>query len=258
MSEASDAGIPLQLSGRHALVTGASSGIGAGTAVKLARAGASVTIVGRDSARLAATAELIRSTGASCTQVVQDVSAPDGPRRIAEAAVAAHGPVHSLVQAAGVFYGGDALTMPAEQFDELFATNVRAPFLLTQAVVPHMPEGSSIVFVGSNLAHHGAAGMAAYAASKGAIEVMSRVLAVELGDKRIRVNAVSPGPTRTPMISAITDVPEIEEAVSGAAPVGRLGEVEDIATAICFLSSTAAAGYVSGATLVIDGGSVAA
>ncbi len=258
MAEAGNASIHLDLAGKHALVTGASSGLGAGAAALLGRAGAVTTLVGRSADRLAATADAIRASGRKATEVIEDVSAPGAPQRIADAAVEAHGPVHSLVHCAGVFYGGEVLDTATEQFDEQFATNVRAPFLLTQAVVPHMPEGSSIVFVGSSLAHHGGAGMSAYAASKGAIEVLARLLAAELGPRRIRVNTVSPGPTRTPMISAITDAPEIEAAVVGATPVGRLGEVDDIATAIAYLASSAASGYVSGATLVMDGGTVAA
>ena len=258
MADGNASVIPVDFTGKHALVTGASSGLGAGAAILLARAGAATTLVGRNKDRLAETAAAVDAAGAPHAEVVQDVGAEGASDAIVAAAVKAHGPIHSLVNTAGVFYGGEVVDTPSEQFDEQFETNVRAAFLITQAAIPQMPEGSSIVFVGSSLAHHGGAGMAAYAASKGAIEVLARILAAELGPRRIRVNTVSPGPTRTPMISAITDSPEIEAAVVQGTPVGRLGEVEDVATAIAYLASDAAAGYVSGATLVIDGGTVAA
>jgi NAD(P)-dependent dehydrogenase (short-subunit alcohol dehydrogenase family) len=249
--------IDLGFEGKTALVTGASSGFGRGIATKLAGGGARVVAVGRDDERLAETAAAIEASGGTCLAVTEDLVAEGAAERVAEAAVSAFGPIATLINNAGIFAYAPLAETDRAQIDEMVAINFRAPLELTKAVVPHMSRGSSVVFVGSNLAHHGVPGMALYSATKGAVEVLAKVLAIELGPEGIRVNAVSPGPSRTPMTSAITSDPETEKMVVDGTPVGRMGEVEDIAAAVCYLASEQAAGYVAGATLVIDGGQVA-
>jgi NAD(P)-dependent dehydrogenase (short-subunit alcohol dehydrogenase family) len=139
-------------------------------------------------------------------------------------------------------------------FDETFAVNVRGPYALTRAAVPAMSAGSgSIVFVGSNLTRYGKPGAASYAASKAAVESLARTLAVELGPAGIRVNAVSPGVTRTAMTEAYFVDDDRRRHLLSTSPVGHLGAPEDIAGTIAFLTSDAAR-YINGSTVVVDGG----
>ena len=242
-----------RLDGKKAIVTGASSGMGVAIAKSLAAAGASVAVVGRDAVRLASTAEQIRAAGGTALEIIADVVDDAAPGRIVAETVAELGGIDLLVHNAGVFLMSGVDETDLDAFDAQFATHVRAPFALTQAALPHLGEGSSIVFVGSNLAHHGLAGTAAYSASKAAVEALSRTLAVELGPRGIRVNAVSPGVTRTPMTAQLTDDPGATAGVISVTPIGRLGEVEDIAAAVTYLSSDAA-GFVVGTSLLVDGG----
>lgn len=249
-------GPALRLEHKAAIVTGASSGIGAAIAHAFALAGARVVAVGRDRDRLATTAETVRAAGAECREIVVDVTEDVAADRIVEGSLDAFGAIDCVVPNAGIFRGGHLLETTLEELDLQYATHIRAAFALTKAAVPHMLPGSSIVFIGSNLAHHGHPGTSAYSAVKGAVEVMARTLAVELGPKGIRVNAVSPGLVRTPMTVDVTQDASIEAAIVEATPIRRVGEVEDVAAAVTYLSSDLA-GYVAGATLVIDGGSSA-
>ena len=138
-------------------------------------------------------------------------------------------------------------------FDDTFAVNVRAPYALARAAIPIMGPGSSIMFVGTNLTRYGKPGAAAYAASKAAVESLTRTLAVELGPAGIRVNAVSPGMTHTEMTAGNFADEERHRQLVSMSPVGYLGEPDDIANAIAFLTSDAAR-YINGSAVVIDGG----
>jgi NAD(P)-dependent dehydrogenase (short-subunit alcohol dehydrogenase family) len=246
-----------EMDGRTAVVTGASSGVGAGIALALAAAGTRVAMVGRNAERLAEVAATARANNGDILEIVEDVTAPDASIRIVDETIAAFGRIDCLVPNAGVFAWATLCDTTDEVWDAQFATNVRAPFLLVRAAVPHMSRCSSIVFIGSNLVHHGMAGVSAYASSKGAAEALALTLAVELAPNGIRVNTVSPGVTRTPMTAPLTSDPQQEAAVLAATPVGRIGEVDDIAKAVLFLASGTLSGYVAGATLIVDGGQVA-
>ena len=241
------------LGGKTAIVTGASSGMGVAIAGTLAAAGANVVLTGRDAGRLGNTAAAIRSAGGECLEVVGDIQEDGEAARVVEAAVASYGSIELLVHNAGIFLFKPLEATTVEELDAQYNTHLRAPFALTTAAVAHMPKGSAIVFIGSNLAHHGLECTSAYSASKAAVEALSQTLAVELGPKGIRSNVVSPGVTRTPMTQQLQDTPEMEAGVISVTPIGRLGEVEDIADAVAYLASDAAAS-VTGAVLSVDRG----
>jgi NAD(P)-dependent dehydrogenase (short-subunit alcohol dehydrogenase family) len=239
------------LKGRVALVTGASSGIGAGVAGHMAAAGAHVILVGRDPARLERILSKVSDESSSCHAIVADLSHPDGCATVIDQAVALAGRIDCLVNNAGLFVYEPFRETPEDQLDAQYLVNVRAPYALTRAAVPVMPAGSSVVFVSSNLARVGMAGTAAYSATKGAVESMARALAVELAPD-IRVNSVAPGIIRTPMTWRLEDEAAAASVID-LTPAGRLGRVDDVAAAVTFLSSPAA-GYIFGSTLTVDGG----
>jgi NAD(P)-dependent dehydrogenase (short-subunit alcohol dehydrogenase family) len=236
-----------------AVVTGASSGIGAEVARALAHAGAKVVLVGRDSSRLDEVEAELTAVGAETLTVVSDLTKESAPAEVVEAASEKFGRIDILVHAAGIFLVGDFPETDLTTLDEQLAVHVSAPYALSAAAVPHMPPGSSIVFVGSNLANIGLAGTASYSASKGAVDALTRTLAVDLAPRRIRVNTLAPGIVRTPMTAILDQNEELRETHISRTLVGRLGTVEDIAAAVLFFSSPAS-GFVSGSVLTIDGG----
>lgn len=238
---------------RTAIITGASSGLGAGVAEVLARSGHNLVISGRSADRLSEVAKAARAHGSSVIEVVSDVTDNDFSNTLVKETVGAFGTIDVLINNAGIFTYASPVDTDMEDFDRQFAVNVRAPFELTKFALPHMSKGSAILFVGSNLAHYGMPGTSAYSAAKAAVEAMTRTLAVELGPDGIRVNAISPGLTRTPMTAGITGNDQALSEAIAASPVGRLGEVEDIAETMAFLCSESA-GYINGAVLIIDGG----
>jgi NAD(P)-dependent dehydrogenase (short-subunit alcohol dehydrogenase family) len=219
----------------------------------MAEAGAAVVAVGRDKARLDNTTAEIRAAGRECVGVVADITSDDAPARIVGAAVQSFGGLDCLVHNAGIFHYGALSETSLSDLDLQYATHLRAPFALTREALPQLGPGSAVLVIGSNLAHHGMANTSAYSASKGGVEALVRALAVELGPRGIRVNSLSPGVTRTPMTTSITDSPSATAGVLAATPIGRLGETDDIAAAATFLCSDAAS-FIVGTSLVIDGG----
>lgn len=238
--------------GQIAIVTGAGSGIGEATARLLVNRGDQVLMVGRDSERLRAAREAI---GVASTEILPvDVTNDAAPEQIVQAAVDRWGHVDILINNAGTYRRGSFAALPLSDFDVTFNVNVRAPYALTRAVLPAMsPGGSSIVFVGSNLTRYGKPGAGSYAASKAAVESLTKTLAVELGPVGIRVNAVSPGMTHTEMTAGNFSDEERLNLLISMSPVGYLGEPDDIANAIGFLTSDAAR-YINGSAVVVDGG----
>jgi NAD(P)-dependent dehydrogenase (short-subunit alcohol dehydrogenase family) len=241
------------LAGRVAVVTGASSGIGAEIARALGRAGARVVLVGRDEPRLATVAADV----ADGHQVLADVTEPDGPDRVVSAALERFGRLDVLVHAAGVFLPTPFAETTDEILDQQWDVNVRAPYRLTRAAAGHLGEGSAVIFVSSIAGHVGFPNSSAYCASKGAVELLVKALSMELAPLGVRVNAVAPGNVHTKMNAHLFEDAEYERAMLAATPVGRVGKVEDIAPAVVFLASPAS-GYVHGASLLIDGGWAAA
>jgi NAD(P)-dependent dehydrogenase (short-subunit alcohol dehydrogenase family) len=239
----------LPLDGKVVVVTGASSGIGAATVGAVGAAGGKVVLVGRDEGRLAAAA-----AGVPEHLVLQlDIAGDEAPPAIVVRTLDAFGRIDVLVHSAGLFEPIPLEEMPAESLDRQWRTNVRAPLLLTRAALPHLGAGSSVVFVSSIAGHVGFPSSVAYCATKGAIELATRALAIELSPRGIRVNVVAPGNIKTPMNEELRTTTDYEAVCNAQTPAGRFGEPEEIAAAIVFLASDAAS-YMHGASLLVDGG----
>jgi NAD(P)-dependent dehydrogenase (short-subunit alcohol dehydrogenase family) len=241
------------LDGRVALVTGASSGIGAACALELAERGASVLFTGRDEQRLrghvAAAAAPER-----CEALVADLTEPGAPEAVAARCAERFGRIDVLVHSAGIYVNEPFEEARMETFDAEFAINVRAPYALTRAALAHLGERASIIFVSSVFGQLGLAGASAYCATKGAIEQLTKTLALELAPRGARVNAIAPGFILTALNEAnFAHETPIKRAVEADTPAGRIGGVDDIAPAVAYLASEEAS-FVHGATLVVDGG----
>jgi NAD(P)-dependent dehydrogenase (short-subunit alcohol dehydrogenase family) len=239
--------------GKTIIVTGASSGIGEAIATHFGRAGGRVVHTGRDPGRLEAVAAAIRGAGGDCAAVAADLTADGGPQTIVDGALVAHGGIDVLVHSAGIYEPTPIATTPIDALDRAYEINVRAPFALTQAALPHLGAGSAVVFVGSISGHVGFANESAYAATKAAVDGMTRALAVELAASRsIRVNCVAPGFTASPMNARFREEsPDIVARAVDSTLSRRLGDVNDVAEAVLYL---AAASQVYGVVLPVDGG----
>ncbi len=228
--------------------------MGAEIAREMAREGANVTVVGRDADRLKQTERDVTDAGAKCTSVLIDIRDDDAPRRIVDAATEAFGAIDVLVHCAGIFEPVPFDEATLESLDRQWEVNVRAPFAITQAALPHMGEGSSIIVITSLAGKVGFPQSTAYCATKGAQELFVRSLATELATRGIRVNAVAPGNVHTLMNKeSYAADPAYMQRLIDRTPAKRIGEVEDIAPAVVFLASEGAR-FIYGATIAVDGG----
>jgi 3-oxoacyl-[acyl-carrier protein] reductase len=243
------------LSGKTALVTGASRGIGRASALALARAGAQVLVhYGSGEKEAAAVVDEIRRAGGKAEKVAADLRSPTGPHDLAQRVRnIIGGRLDVLVANAGISKAASIEDTTVEDFDHLFAVNVRAPFFLVQQLLPALCEGSSIVLVSSLAARASVGTLSAYAASKGAIDTLVTHFATALGERGIRVNAVAPGVVETEM-SSFTKTDAGRAATLGMQALKRLAQPEDIGDAVAFLASDEAR-WVTGHTLHVDGGS---
>lgn len=231
------------------MVTGASSGIGAAIGQAMSSAGAKVVLTGRDEERLRRMAELVGEHHV----VVSDLTSEDAPAQIIEETIRAFGALNVLVHSAGIFRPRPFFEAPLEDFDVQFLVNVRAPYALTQAALPHLQPGGTVIFVSSIAGHAGFPNSTAYCGTKGAIELITKALAVELAPVGVRVNAIAPGNIHTPMNERFFESREYERAMIERTPFGRVGVVGDIAPVAVFLASDAAR-YIHGESLLVDGG----
>ena len=244
----------VDLSSRVALVTGASSGMGARIAGALAASGAAVALSGRDTTRLEGVGRQIQSAGAECHTIAADLEEDSAGTAIVEKTVERFGRLDILVCCAGVLHIGLLEETSLETLDLQWRVNVRAPFALSQAAIPHLRDcRGSIVYFISPAGQIGQAYAGAYGMSKAALAQLTRTLAVELASDGVRVNAISPGWIETPMNAELRQDPMVVALALATTPAGRLGSPEDIAPAVLFLVSDAA-DYITGAILPVSGG----
>jgi len=243
------------LSGKTALVTGGSRGIGRATAQALAKAGAQVLVhYGRGAKEAEAVVAEIRGAGGRADVVSADLAAPDGPAKLAAQVRRIVGDrLDILVANAGVSKAVSIEETTIEDFDNLFAVNVRAPFFLVQQLLPILSKDSSVVLVSSLVAHSAVGTLSVYAATKGAIDTLVKHFASALGARGIRVNAVAPGVVETDM-SSFTKTEGGRDATLGMQALKRIAQPDDIAGSVAFLAS-ADARWITGHTLRVDGGS---
>jgi len=243
------------LSGKTALVTGGSRGIGRAAALALGKAGAQVLVhYGRAAKEAGEVAEQIRAVGGRADVVTADLSAPDGPHKLAKQVRAIVGDrLDILVANAGISKAATIEETTVADFDELFAVNVRAPFFVVQQLLPILAEGSSIVFVSSLGAHAAVSNLSAYSATKGAIDTIVKHFAFALGPRGIRVNAVAPGIVATDM-SNFAKTAEGRQFATSIQALKRVAQPDDIGGVIAFLASEDAR-WITGDTVRVDGGS---
>ena len=244
------------LSNKIALITGASRGLGRATAARLAEAGARV-IVHYSASRDAADSLVseIRAKGGQADAVGGDLAQPDAPHKLAEAVKALGiSKLDILVNNAGVAQFATIEEQAVEDFDRHFAINVRAPYFLTQQLLPLLGEGSSVIFLSSVVARVAFENSSAYSATKGAVEVLTRNLALELGAQGIRVNAIAPGAIETDMAEAFLGTEEGREWVKSVQALKRIGQPDDIADVALFLASDQSR-WIAGRSIEVSGGS---
>jgi NAD(P)-dependent dehydrogenase (short-subunit alcohol dehydrogenase family) len=252
----------MTLQGKTALVTGASRGIGRATALALAGAGARVVVhYGKSAQEAESLVSEIQTKGGRANAISADLGIPDGAALLAKQVRSIIGDrLDVLVLNAGISKAARIADYTVEDFDNLFATNVRSPFFLVQQLLPILAEGSNIIVI-SSIASHAVVGkpdldgpsILAYASTKGALETLVKNWAVILGPKGIRVNAVAPGVIDTDM-SNFTKSEAGRDVTLGMQALKRIGKPEDVADVIVFLASDKAR-WITGASIPVDGGS---
>ena len=239
-----------------ALITGGTSGIGRAAINKLAQLGIHVLVVGRNLQRGEKTVAEIRAAGGKADFISSDLRDASSAREVARRAVElGNGHVDILINNAGIYPFGPTHDMTEDMFERVYALNVKVPYFLVAALAPLMAQRGkgAIVNLSTMAADYGAPGMSLYGSSKAAINLLTKVWAAEYGPSGVRVNAVSPGPTRTEGTGAMGAG---LEQLAAQAPAGRPGTADEIAEAIVFLA-TDRASFIYGAKLAVDGGRTA-
>ena len=243
------------LSGKVAVVTGASKGIGAAIAKSLGAAGASVVVnYASDKSGADKAVDAITKAGGKAVAVKGDVSKPADAIAIIDAAIKAYGHLDILVNNSGVYEFGAIEAITPEHFHKQFDTNVLGLLLVSQAAVKHLPKGGSIINIGSLVSRITPPMSAVYSATKGAVDVITGVLSLELGSKGIRVNSLNPGLVETEGTHSAGFIgSEFEKGAAAGTPLGRIGQPHDIATAAVLLASDDA-GWINGQLINAAGG----
>ena len=240
------------LTGKIAIVTGASRGIGRGIALQLAAQGATVVAAARGE-NAAPTVASIAAAGGKAELASVDVTDADAVDALVDGALERHGRIDILVNNAGITRDQLVLRMKRADWDAVIATNLTAAFTCSQAVLRPMIKQRSgrIIMIGSVVGQSGNAGQANYAASKAGLIGLTKSLAREIASRNITVNAVTPGLVETEMSQAVAE--KAQEQWASMIPIGRPGTVADVAAVVCFLASDEA-GYITGQVLAVNGG----
>jgi NAD(P)-dependent dehydrogenase (short-subunit alcohol dehydrogenase family) len=252
----------MQLSGKVALITGGASGIGRATALLFAREGAAVAIADLNAQAGEAVANEIAQSGGRGFFESADVTRAADCRRLVHRAIREFGRIDILFNNAGIIRRATILDLSEEDWDRVMAVNVKSIYLLSREVIPHMQRqgGGSIINTASGWGLAGGAKAAVYCASKGAVVLLTKAMAVDHGPQKIRVNCICPGDTDTGMLRV--EAQQLGEAndrfLADAAkrPLGRVGSPDEIAQAVLYLASDASS-FVTGTALVVDGGGLA-
>ena len=247
------------LAGKIAVITGGGTGIGRGIAVGLAEVGATVILCGRRRSVCEQACHAIeKQTGAQAYAYKCDVTAKKQIEHLVKDTVHRFGNIHILVNNAGVVSDCHVLDMPEEEWDRVLDTNLKGSFLFSQSVGKVMADSGAgvIINIGSQLGDVAKPNKAHYVTAKGGTKMLTKALAVDLAPYGIRVNAVAPGPVDTEMAKPVLSDPDLKSKMLERIPLGRVGQVGDIAGAAVFLASEAAS-FITGATIYVDGGYLA-
>ena len=245
----------IDLSGRVAVITGASRGIGRATAVELASAGAKLALAGRDQAKLAETLEMVRSAGAEAESYICDVRDETQVKQMAEKVQARFGAAHILVNNAGTAVRKNIIDFSLDEWRGLTDTNITGVFLMCKYFVPLMRghDYGRIINLTSIMAHVSSTGRGVYSATKHAVLGLTRALALELADDKINVVAISPGFIATDLTAPLRADPAKNAALMAQTPAHRWGRPEEIASMALYICSDAAA-FMTGSDVLVDGG----
>lgn len=243
------------LTGRRALVTGSSQGIGAALATGLAEAGASLVLNGRDAMKLAGAAAALRGIGAEVHELPFDVTDHDGVRAAVDAFEADVGPIDILVNNAGMQHRTPLEDFPADAFERLLQTNIASVFHVGQACARHMiaRRAGKIINIASVQTALARPGIAPYTATKGAVANLTKGMATDWAKHGLQCNALAPGYFDTPLNAALVADPEFSAWLEKRTPAGRWGKVEELVGTCIFLASDASS-FVNGTTIFVDGG----
>ncbi len=243
------------LAGRKALVTGASKGIGAEIAAVFAEAGADIVALGRDEADLAVTSNAVRALGRRCLTLVAEMADPIDPVTACRRALVEWGTIDILVNSAGMANVAPAVDFSTEDWDQMMAVNLRAPFLTARTLAPAMiaQRWGKVINISSQTGVIAMDDHAAYAASKGGLNALTKSLCAEWAQHNVQVNAICPTVVMTPMGKKVWGKPEKGDPFRNATPARRFAEPVEIADAALYLASDASA-MVNGALLMVEGG----
>lgn len=242
------------LSGKRALITGSSQGIGLGLAKGLAEAGAEVILNGRDARKLSAAASELRAIGYKVSEAAFDVTSENDVAKAVDK-VEAEGPIDILFNNAGMQFRTSLEDYPPEKFRELLRVNVESVFLVAQAVARYMikRKAGKIINICSVQSELGRPSIAPYTATKGAVKMLTKGMCADWAKHNIQINAIGPGYFKTPLNQALVDNPEFSGWLEKRTPAGRWGDVDELMGAAVFLASDASS-FINGHILYVDGG----